>query len=62
MDDALLEEIEKWRTLLAENLALINPSLDVRVLNFAVQLTIDRIVFLRIAEDRGNEPAHVHND
>jgi len=56
VDDAFLEEIETWRTLLAENLALRNPSLDVRGLNFAVQRTIDRIVFLRIAEDRGNEP------
>ncbi len=56
VDDAFLEEIEKWRTLLARNLALRNPSLDTRGLNFAVQRTIDRIVFLRIAEDRGNEP------
>jgi hypothetical protein len=56
VDDAFLEEIEKWRTLLARNLALRNPALDTRGLNFAVQRTIDRIVFLRIAEDRGNEP------
>jgi hypothetical protein len=56
VDDAFLEEIEHWRTLLARNLALRNPSLDTRGLNFAVQRTIDRIVFLRIAEDRGNEP------
>ncbi len=56
VDDAFLEEIENWRTLLARNLALRNPALDTRGLNFAVQRTIDRIVFLRIAEDRGNEP------
>lgn len=56
VDDAFLEEIESWRDLLARNLALRNPALDVRGLNFAVQRIIDRIVFLRIAEDRGNEP------
>ena len=29
---------------------------DVRELNYAVQMTIDRIIFLRICEDRGIEP------
>ena len=56
VDEAFLKEIENWRDLLARNLALRNPDLDTRGLNFAVQRTIDRIVFLRIAEDRGNEP------
>ncbi|MFA6287542.1 MAG: Eco57I restriction-modification methylase domain-containing protein [Opitutaceae bacterium] len=56
VDEAFLKEIENWRDLLARNLALRNPALDTRGLNFAVQRTIDRIVFLRIAEDRGNEP------
>lgn len=56
VDDAFLGEIETWRDRLARNLALRNPALDVRGLNFAVQRIIDRLVFLRIAEDRGNEP------
>ena len=55
MDDAFLAEIERWRDLLAKNIALRNPSLSVRELNYAVQMTIDRIVFLRICEDRGVE-------
>jgi hypothetical protein len=55
VDDAFLEEIERWRDGLARNLALRNPSLSVRDLNFAVQKTIDRIIFLRICEDRGTE-------
>lgn len=54
VDDAFLEEMEKWRELLAKNIALRN-TLDVDALNFAVQMTMDRIVFLRIAEDRGLE-------
>src|SRR6266516_3168361 len=52
VDDAFLDEIEKWRADLAANLALRNPALSQRDLNFAVQRTIDRIVFLRICEDR----------
>ncbi len=56
VDDAFLAEIEGWRELLARNLALRNAALSQRELNFAVQLTIDRLVFLRICEDRGIEP------
>jgi type I restriction-modification system DNA methylase subunit len=55
VDDAFLKEIESWREMLAKNIALRNPKLDVRELNFAVQRTIDRIIFLRICEDRGIE-------
>ena len=36
-------------------IALRNPTLGQRALNTAVQATIDRIVFLRICEDRGIE-------
>lgn len=52
VDDAFLEEIEGWRTLLAKDLARENPKLDADQLNFAVQRTLDRIIFLRICEDR----------
>ena len=52
VDDAFLSEIEQWRADLARNLALRNPKLSQRDLNFSVQRTIDRIVFLRICEDR----------
>lgn len=51
-----MQEIERWRNLLARNIALRNPDLSQRELNFAVQCTIDRIIFLRICEDRGIEP------
>jgi hypothetical protein len=46
---------ESWREALAHNIALRNPGLTSRELNFAVQVTIDRIIFLRICEDRGIE-------
>jgi len=55
VDDAFLQEIERWRTLLARNIALRNPQFSQPELNYAVQLIIDRIVFLRICEDRGVE-------
>ncbi len=55
VDVAFLHEIERWRDRLARNIALRNPQLTRRELNFAVQRTIDRIIFLRICEDRGIE-------
>lgn len=53
--DEFLKEIEEWREKLAKNIAIRNPNLGVRELNFCVQKTIDRIIFLRMCEDRGIE-------
>lgn len=55
VDAEFLKELDRWREELAKNLALRNP-LNRRDLNYAVQMTIDRIVFLRMCEDRGIEP------
>ena len=55
VDDVFLEQMEEWRKSLAKNIALRNPKLSIRELNYAVQKTIDRIIFLRICEDRGIE-------
>jgi predicted type IV restriction endonuclease len=55
VDAELLKEIEGWRDVLARNIALRNEALSVHELNFAVQRTIDRIIFLRMCEDRGIE-------
>lgn len=55
VDAAFLHEIESWRELLARNFAKRNDELNQRDLNFAVQRTIDRIIFLRMCEDRGIE-------
>jgi len=55
VDDDILTEIESWRDALAKNIALRNTSLSVDELNTVVQRTIDRIIFLRICEDRGIE-------
>ncbi len=56
VDAEFLKEIEGWRDALARNIAIRNANLSLDDLNAAVQLTIDRIVFLRMAEDRGIEP------
>jgi hypothetical protein len=55
VDDDILSEIESWRDDLAKNIALRNTGLSVEELNSIVQRTIDRLLFLRICEDRGIE-------
>jgi hypothetical protein len=55
VDGEFLKDIEGWRDVLARNLALRNSDLSADDLNAAVQRIIDRIVFLRMAEDRGLE-------
>ena len=54
VDDDILAEIESWRDALARNLA-IRTQFNVDEINAVVQRTIDRILFLRICEDRGIE-------
>jgi type I restriction-modification system DNA methylase subunit len=55
VDRKFLNEIETWRNLLAKDIASNNRDIDIYQLNEAVQKIIDRIIFLRIAEDRGIE-------
>ena len=55
VDAAFLTVISEWREKLARNIAQNNSSLTPRQLNNAVQMIIDRIIFLRICEDRGIE-------
>ena len=56
VDSEFLKEIESWRELLAKNIALRNPDVSIYELNYAVQKIIDRVIFLRICEDRAIEP------
>ena len=58
IDRDFLADLDRWRILLARNIALRNPNLSGRELNYAVQLTIDRLIFLRMSEDRGIETQH----
>jgi len=55
VDKEFLAEIESWRRMLARIITLRNRTLSKHEINFAVQRTIDRILFLRMCEDRGIE-------
>jgi adenine-specific DNA-methyltransferase len=59
VDAELLNLVEGWRVELAKNIALRNPAISIYNLNFVVQKIIDRIIFLRIAEDKGMEDANI---
>lgn len=56
VDKEFLISLDSWRTYLATSISLKNKELNEDEINFAVQQTIDRLIFLRIAEDRGVEP------
>jgi len=56
VDKAFVQSLDNWRTYLATSISWNNKDLDEDEINFTVQQTIDRIVFLRFAEDRGVEP------
>lgn len=56
VDKEFLQSLDSWRTYLATSISLNNKALDEDEINFVVQQTIDRIIFLRIAEDRSVEP------
>ena len=52
VDNDILAMIEKWRTILAEDIALHNEEIDEFNLTSCVQKIIDRVLFLRICEDK----------
>lgn len=52
VDKEFLKSLEKWREYLATSIALKNKQLEEDEINFAVQQIIDRIVFLKVCEDR----------
>ncbi len=56
LDKRFVQSLDEWRQYLAKSMATSNRKLDDEQLNFAVQLTIDRLIFLRFCEDRAVEP------
>jgi len=56
VDKDFLQSLDNWRTYLATSISWNNKGLNEDEINFAVQQTLDRIIFLRIAEDRSIEP------
>ena len=55
IDQAFLGELVDFREGLAKDIIARNPGMSSRDLGRAVQLILDRVVFLRMAEDRGIE-------
>ncbi len=51
-DIHFLNQIENWRKILAENVVANNTSLSEEDINFLIQRLVNRIIFLRICEDR----------
>jgi len=55
VDKDFLKLIEGWRSELAKNIAKNNKKAEIDAINMAVQKVIDRIIFLRICEEKGIE-------
>lgn len=55
VDSDFLFSLNTWREALAVDIAKENPTIDEDEINFALQKTLDRIIFLRICEDKGLE-------
>jgi type I restriction-modification system DNA methylase subunit len=51
-DQFFLEQIQKWRFWLSESLTRENPALTQDEVNYLVQMLLNRIIFLRVCEDR----------
>ena len=55
VDAEFLKSLDSWRDILARNIVNRNNSIGEDELNYSLQKIIDRIIFLRICEDRGVE-------
>ncbi len=51
-DRYFLKQIEQWRMLCAQDLIQQNPGISQEEINFLIQQLLNRIIFLRICEDR----------
>jgi adenine-specific DNA-methyltransferase len=62
VDRAFLDDLTDWREKLAKAVYKARPDWAVADLNSAVQVFLDRLIFIRIAEDRGILPPHELED
>lgn len=54
-DEYFLKQIKEWRLIFGNSMLASNPSISMHTLNIAVQRILNRIIFLRICEDRSFE-------
>ncbi|MDI6802927.1 MAG: TaqI-like C-terminal specificity domain-containing protein [Bacteroidota bacterium] len=59
VDKEFLADLSTWQEELAKNIALRNSKLSVGEINEAVQRILDRMIFLRICEDRQIEESEI---
>jgi len=59
IDEAFLQDLTRWRQELAQDLLEQNEDLDRFALSEATQRILDRLIFLRVVEDRVIEPTLV---
>ncbi|MBA4313027.1 MAG: restriction endonuclease subunit M, partial [Chlorobiaceae bacterium] len=59
VDKEFLVDLSAWQEELAKNIALRNSTLSVGEINEAVQRILDRMIFLRICEDRQIEESEI---
>ena len=55
VDSFFLTQIEKWREMLANEIFALNPKMNQTELNYVIQTFLNRLIFLRICEDRNLE-------
>lgn len=55
VDSFFLTQIEKWREMLANEIFTLNPKITQTELNYVIQTFLNRLIFLRICEDRSLE-------
>ncbi|MEI6456313.1 MAG: TaqI-like C-terminal specificity domain-containing protein, partial [bacterium] len=56
VDKEFLISLDEWRKFLAVAICKSNPGITEEEVSFSVQRILDRVIFLRIAEDRNIEP------
>jgi type I restriction-modification system DNA methylase subunit len=55
IDSSFLDFMKNWRKVVAQSIASCNPSFDETVIDYEAQALLNKIIFLRILEDRGLE-------
>jgi type I restriction-modification system DNA methylase subunit len=58
LDQQFLSDLEAWREKLAKSVFKVHREMDAPDLNSVVQVFLDRLIFIRVAEDRGVLPAN----
>ena len=55
INDVLASDLVKWRDLLTSNLTQWNEKVDIEIIKESVQRILDRLIFIRVVEDKGIE-------